>query len=41
MLMYKKLSILKEWEPVKEKWETEDIKSEKDHSLFIALKTLN
>jgi len=39
--MYKKLLILKEWELEKEKWETEDIKLEKDLLLFTAMKMLN
>jgi len=39
--MFKKLLIPNQWEPEKEKWEIEDIKKEKDHLLFIALKMLN
>lgn len=39
--MSKKLLILEEWEPEKENLETEDIKSEKDHSSSITLKMLN
>jgi len=39
--MYRKLLILEEWELEKEKWEIEDIRSEKDLLLFIALKMLN
>jgi len=39
--MYRKLLILEEWEPEKEKWEIEDIRWEKDHLLFTPLKMLN
>jgi len=39
--MSKKLLTPKPSEPVKEKWETEDIKLEKDPSLFMPTKTLN